>query len=1189
MNKVLKRITGVILSVVFLCCICSTGLLGMLEAEAALASEISLDGISLSRAAKTDIFTQKLGSNEYDYEYEYDYYTYSASWDSLSLSGVTNFAQNMSTEHPRLLFRDFAPVLALIESDFNAMNFYRNVKSSADTLLNKEPCAYYLNIRNNINDFSSTIETRLMQLSFVYNIEKLKTEAGVLGAETDYVKYAERAVLEMQNAADYKHWSVNAFLCTAEIASGFAFAYDWLYDYLTLPENAEALAMVRDGVYNHAIVPFLYNYIVEKTGTNFVTTLSNWNCVCNGSAIIIGLSFYEPTDTTGKFSTICNYLFERGAEALWAGLEEYEEGGFYREGLSYWGYATEYMTRAVATYEGLVPDDYSMPQRFTHILSKGVDVTGYYPVYMNGITEAFNFGDCSKGFTLDTALLFLAERFNKPELASYLLNFHSLYGTEISGRDAVYALAWFKPDAISADTLSKLPLDKFHASDKDVNILSMRSSFAVNKLHRDNAYVAMQGGKNLANHMGYSMGTFVLDMNGKRFVKSHGSGNYAWSGYNGGAASKAQYYIRRAEGYNTIIVDPTYSPDTGEKLADGEVCGDQSINGFATFSDSGTSDNVAYGIMDLASTNVRLKTWNRGIMLADDRSRVIVQDEIAAADSVGTIGDVYWFAHIGNVDCVISEDGKTATLTNGKVSINAKITRGPGTFELVDAKPLATSPNPEVQQSVDYGKKLQIHLINIKSAINTVEFAPAEVTDNLAYTKLSDWSTLLSDDEESEEEVVIRDNYINTNNFETDWYKDSYQTYFIHDDKDLAGLAYLVNNGNSFEGKTVKLVNDITMSSALDWVPIGTRTNQFKGNFDGSQKTISGLCFNDIMQSQVGLFGAVKDASIKNFLLTDVSIHAHSDVGAVVGAVENSTIINVFVYNAAIWAQSRVGGIVGMMYSGNVLNSGVSSKIYGQSMYYGGIAGYVCGVVDNCAAIVSLCEETEMVVTDASTGATAEYGVNIGSHYGGIVGVSNYGDVRNSYYNYVKKYNGNGIQPLGSDSVNLSNTLGKTASNLNVSNIGGTNSVLGYTGNGNHLTTVMNCWIDAQEDKEQYLTWKTVSGGVVGNYSMPNFVPEEVVDENNNKELFEISDVIVADGKVSFNVSNVRYGDNTGYLVVVQTNSSGTKNTKITALDMNSRATLPQSIDATTDVENVHIFVLDSFITMKIKSNIVNL
>ena len=77
LNKVFKSITSVMLSVVFLCCICSTGILGILEAEAAMASDISLNGISLSRTAKTGTFIQKVSGDVVDEAYEYQYYDYS--------------------------------------------------------------------------------------------------------------------------------------------------------------------------------------------------------------------------------------------------------------------------------------------------------------------------------------------------------------------------------------------------------------------------------------------------------------------------------------------------------------------------------------------------------------------------------------------------------------------------------------------------------------------------------------------------------------------------------------------------------------------------------------------------------------------------------------------------------------------------------------------------------------------------------------------------------------------------------------------------------------------------------------------------------------------------------------------------------------------------------------------------------
>lgn len=46
---------------------------------------------------------------------------------------------------------------------------------------------------------------------------------------------------------------------------------------------------------------------------------------------------------------------------------------------------------------------------------------------------------------------------------------------------------------------------------------------------------------------------------------------------------------------------------------------------------------------------------------------------------------------------------------------------------------------------------------------------------------------------------------------DTSWYQKD-KTYFKISAPELAGLAKLVNNGNTFAGKTVQLVSDITLN-----------------------------------------------------------------------------------------------------------------------------------------------------------------------------------------------------------------------------------------------------------------------------------------------------------------------------------------------------------------------------------------
>ena len=90
---------------------------------------------------------------------------------------------------------------------------------------------------------------------------------------------------------------------------------------------------------------------------------------------------------------------------------------------------------------------------------------------------------------------------------------------------------------------------------------------------------------------------------------------------------------------------------------------------------------------------------------------------------------------------------------------------------------------------------------------------------------------------------------------------------------DLAALALSVKNGNHFEGKTLKLTQDIDLSESGNWNPIGYNLNQyFSGIFDGDFHTISNLKYDstidagniiDTPYQAAGLFGSCKNATKK--------------------------------------------------------------------------------------------------------------------------------------------------------------------------------------------------------------------------------------------------------------------------------------------------------------------------------------
>ena len=171
----------------------------------------------------------------------------------------------------------------------------------------------------------------------------------------------------------------------------------------------------------------------------------------------------------------------------------------------------------------------------------------------------------------------------------------------------------------------------------------------------------------------------------------------------------------------------------------------------------------------------------------------------------------------------------------------------------------------------------------------------------------------------------------------TEWYTSNPDAteYKLNDAAQVAGLADLVDAGETFEGKTIKLAIDMNLEAydandeAICFDPIGSYRNDvpFKGTFDGQGHAIINLTQNTWALNNgyyygdlgLGFFGKVEDATIKNLTMDGASISGESAIcGTVAGTAygdckfENITVKNANVADYQYYA----GGIVGWA-SGN--------------------------------------------------------------------------------------------------------------------------------------------------------------------------------------------------------------------------------------------------------------------------------
>ncbi len=114
---------------------------------------------------------------------------------------------------------------------------------------------------------------------------------------------------------------------------------------------------------------------------------------------------------------------------------------------------------------------------------------------------------------------------------------------------------------------------------------------------------------------------------------------------------------------------------------------------------------------------------------------------------------------------------------------------------------------------------------------------------------------------------------------DTSWYSDGETVFHISNAEELAGVAKLVNDGNTFNGSTVYLDADLDLGGR-EWTSIGYGNNvknYWGGVFDGQGHTISRLYSHSSepnVTSDHGLFGTISaDGVVRSLSVTDADIY----------------------------------------------------------------------------------------------------------------------------------------------------------------------------------------------------------------------------------------------------------------------------------------------------------------------------
>ena len=568
--------------------------------------------------------------------------------------------------HPRIMAdaEVFALLRSTAQADERLQRIIELVKEECEKLLETEPPEYYVDEGNRLLVISRRVMNCILPLALMYNI-------------TGEEKYAARAWSEMEAACTFPDWHPSHYLDTAELAYGVGVGYDWLYDYL----NEEQRQLAETAIENFALDSALECF---KKHEGWTGSENNWNEVCCGGifsacAAVCDILPEKTSDLMGRL--IC---------AIENGLSVYAPDGGYLEGPGYWSYGTNYAVTFLSTLTSVCGTDYGLCSM------QGLPDTMYYPSYMESDVAQFNYHDSGEERIDTSCLLWLAGAFDDAAVGALRIADIMSGRKSASYKDILY----YRKELVS----ETCGLPKVHHF-SGIDTVVMRSGWKEGAV-----FAGLHGGQNYAGHGDLDIGQFVYDALGERWFCDMGGENYNVEGYwdaesNDGIRWK--YYKKRAEGHNTLVVNPDRSGGQ-EYTARGRII---------EFNDTPDGEKA---VLDL------YPAYAGKVMPGAKRTLELKGETVKISDDLcfPKPSEVYWFAHMRGVEAEISPDGKSVSLAKNGKQIKVRLISEDMRFELMGCELLSGEPSVQGEHCRDGYRKLVIHCVDTKKFTVSVEIEP---------------------------------------------------------------------------------------------------------------------------------------------------------------------------------------------------------------------------------------------------------------------------------------------------------------------------------------------------------------------------------------------------------------------------------------------------------------------------------
>ena len=288
---------------------------------------------------------------------------------------------------------------------------------------------------------------------------------------------------------------------------------------------------------------------------------------------------------------------------------------------------------------------------------------------------------------------------------------------------------------------------------------------------------------------------------------------------------------------------------------------------------------------------------------------------------------------------------------------------------------------------------------------------------------------------------TFADSWTDRGNYSISWFDKSKKSFVINTPAELAGVAYLVNNGyTTFKDVTLFLGEDIFLNDH-EWTAIGTNLiSCFQGTFDGNSHSIYDVRMSkDSFKENkyMGFFACLIGASVKNLYIQyndftlDNVLRTEINIGKITGYAEDCEIRNVSAAGYFSWRTGEIspymrfdnlsiGGLIGKIKKSTLYNcrngsSGLYIEIgalYAYD-YYKSIGVSVGGIVgsgdDDVYTISSIygCENRSSIEVRTGCSFNGLPYVSIGGIVGNSIGSTHIESCYNNAPNFICKNTGN--------------------------------------------------------------------------------------------------------------------------------------------------------------------------------------